>query len=37
MEVNNLGFIAVLMFLANPTAFLLIPYVKTASASSGSN
>nr|YP_009561736.1 PSII M protein [Pinus pumila]QAT97691.1 PSII M protein [Pinus pumila] len=37
MEVNNLGFIAVLMFLTIPTAFLLIPYVKTASASSGSN
>nr|YP_004276370.1 photosystem II protein M [Pinus nelsonii]ADX94936.1 photosystem II protein M [Pinus nelsonii]AXQ01535.1 photosystem II protein M [Pinus nelsonii] len=37
MEVNNLGFIAVLMFLTIPTTFLLIPYVKTASASSGSN
>uniref|UniRef100_P41608 Photosystem II reaction center protein M n=73 Tax=cellular organisms TaxID=131567 RepID=PSBM_PINTH len=37
MEVNTLAFIAVLLFLAVPTAFLLIPYVKTASASSGSN
>lgn len=36
MEVNNLGFIAVALFLAVPTAFLLILYVKTASGSSES-
>nr|YP_002519542.1 photosystem II M protein [Keteleeria davidiana]YP_010032006.1 photosystem II protein M [Keteleeria evelyniana]YP_010149191.1 photosystem II M protein [Keteleeria fortunei]QHO05384.1 photosystem II protein M [Keteleeria hainanensis]QQK54644.1 photosystem II M protein [Keteleeria davidiana var. calcarea]QWW91986.1 photosystem II protein M [Keteleeria fortunei var. cyclolepis]UWI54186.1 photosystem II protein M [Keteleeria evelyniana var. pendula]QOW07097.1 photosystem II protein M [Keteleer len=29
MEVNNLGFIAIALFLAIPTAFLLILYVKT--------
>nr|YP_002905077.1 photosystem II protein M [Picea sitchensis]YP_004891744.1 photosystem II M protein [Picea morrisonicola]YP_008082824.1 photosystem II M protein [Picea abies]YP_009185716.1 photosystem II M protein [Picea glauca]YP_009232250.1 photosystem II M protein [Picea jezoensis]YP_009331805.1 photosystem II protein M [Picea crassifolia]YP_009331878.1 photosystem II protein M [Picea asperata]YP_009522222.1 photosystem II protein M [Picea chihuahuana]YP_009561157.1 photosystem II M protein [Picea eng len=37
MEVNTLAFIAVLLFLAISTAFLFIPYVKTASASSGNN
>nr|AXQ02102.1 photosystem II M protein [Pseudotsuga menziesii var. glauca] len=36
MEVNNLAFIAVALFLAIPTAFLLILYVKTASGSSES-
>jgi photosystem II reaction center protein PsbM len=37
MEVNTLAFIVVLLFLAISTAFLFIPYVKTASASSGNN
>jgi photosystem II reaction center protein PsbM len=37
MEVNTLAFIVVLLFLAISIAFLFIPYVKTASASSGNN
>ncbi|YP_001806684.1 photosystem II protein M (chloroplast) [Cryptomeria japonica] len=31
MEVNNLAFIAIALFIGFPTAFLLIIYVKTAS------
>jgi photosystem II reaction center protein PsbM len=37
MEVNIVAFIVVLLFLAISIAFLFIPYVKTASASSGNN
>nr|AAY59525.1 PsbM [Cathaya argyrophylla]ABL10355.1 PsbM [Cathaya argyrophylla] len=37
MEVNTLAFLAVLLFLSISTGFPFIPYVKTASASSGSN
>jgi photosystem II reaction center protein PsbM len=37
MEVNTLAFIVVLLFLAIYTAFLFIPYVKMACASSGNN
>nr|YP_009268467.1 photosystem II M protein [Pseudolarix amabilis]APC92981.1 PsbM [Pseudolarix amabilis]BAV19373.1 photosystem II M protein [Pseudolarix amabilis] len=38
MEVNILGLLAVVMLIGVPTAFLLIPYAKTASgANSESN
>nr|YP_003934190.1 photosystem II M protein [Cedrus deodara]ABL10345.1 PsbM [Cedrus brevifolia]ABL10347.1 PsbM [Cedrus libani]ABL10349.1 PsbM [Cedrus atlantica]ABL10351.1 PsbM [Cedrus deodara]ACP51893.1 photosystem II protein M [Cedrus deodara] len=37
MEVNILAFIAVALFISIPTAFLLIPYVKTVSGSSASS
>ena len=31
MEVNNLGFVASLMFVLDPTVFLLVLYIQTAS------
>ncbi|MFZ4666045.1 MAG: photosystem II reaction center protein PsbM [Prochlorotrichaceae cyanobacterium] len=31
MEVNNLGFVASLMFVLVPTVFLLVLYIQTAS------
>lgn len=37
MEVNILGLIAVLLFVLIPTSFLLILYVKTASADSANS
>nr|APP87524.1 PsbM [Nothotsuga longibracteata]QHZ32056.1 photosystem II M protein [Nothotsuga longibracteata] len=29
MEVNDLGFVAIVLFVGFPTAFLFIPYAKT--------
>ncbi|NER84379.1 MAG: photosystem II reaction center protein M [Leptolyngbya sp. SIO1D8] len=36
MEVNNLGFVASLLFVLVPTVFLLILYIQTSSKQTGS-
>ncbi|MEO0456484.1 MAG: photosystem II reaction center protein PsbM [Cyanobacteria bacterium P01_A01_bin.114] len=36
MEVNNLGFVASILFVFVPTVFLLILYIQTSSKSTGS-
>jgi photosystem II PsbM protein len=37
MQTNDLGFIASILFVAIPAAFLLILYIQTASRESGKN
>ncbi|WP_416670628.1 photosystem II reaction center protein PsbM [Egbenema bharatensis] len=37
MEVNNLGFVATILFVLVPAVFLLILYIQTASREGGSN
>ncbi|NEP19685.1 MAG: photosystem II reaction center protein M [Leptolyngbya sp. SIO4C1] len=36
MEVNNLGFVASILFVLVPTVFLLILYIQTSSKETGS-
>ncbi|MBE9109797.1 MAG: photosystem II reaction center protein PsbM [Cyanobacteria bacterium P01_F01_bin.86] len=36
MEVNNLGFVASILFVLVPTVFLLILYIQTSSKQTGS-
>ncbi|PZO45564.1 MAG: photosystem II reaction center protein M [Leptolyngbya sp.] len=36
MEVNNLGFVASILFVMVPTVFLLILYIQTSSKQTGS-
>lgn len=37
MEVNNLGFVASILFVLVPVVFLLILYIQTASRGEGNN
>lgn len=37
MEVNNLGFVASILFVLVPTVFLLILYIQTASSQANKN